>query len=221
MTVSVVIPFESDDPRRIANLSIVQAFYAAEFPDWEIVVSGNDPLLEGSFHARSRNLGAFLAQGRLLVFNDADSLCPAAHIQEAVTLASDSPGLVLAYTDYCRLSEAETRMVTPGSYEYAFDAPIDWAMWGGSSMSSGCLAIRRRCFEDVKCFDASWLHGFEDYDFAQRCAQRWPLRRIAGKLTHLWHPRPDIEPEVFDRGRYQETWPLGLPSWHQVEVGVI
>ena len=215
----MVIPFESNDPHRLALLAIVEAFYAAEFPDWQVVVSGNDPACDESCHAGSRNLGAFLSQGDVLVFNDADSLCPAAHIQEAVTLATDSPGLVIAYTDYCRLSEAETRAVTPANYEYAFDAPIDWAMWGATSMSSGCIAIQRRCFEDVEGFDASWLHGFEDYDFAQRCAQRWPLRRVAGKLTHLWHPRPNVEPEVYDHGRYQETWPM-LPTFERVGTSV-
>ncbi len=107
----------------------------------------------------------------MLVFNDGDSLVPAARMREAIRLAESEPGLVFAYTVYVRENQA--------------GVPV-WAMGGSASMA--CVAIRRDCFDEVGGFDEGYEGwGYEDLDFVRRCAERWPLRRVDGEVVHLWH----------------------------------
>jgi hypothetical protein len=189
VTVSVVIPFQSKDEHRLANLGMILDYYRTEFPNWQLVIQpleGDDG--PAARIARARNNGAKLATGDVLVFNDADSLVPAANVHRAVGMAEYAPGLVFAWREYLRLERGLLR-----SYRDALGAPAGWSMM--DSLSCGCSAISRACFDEMGGFDETWERGFEDYDFAQRCSELWPLRRIDGPLKHLWHPRPDIEPE--------------------------
>jgi hypothetical protein len=204
VTVSVVIPFQSKDEHRLVNLGMILDYYRSEFPDWQIVIAPNRPDANLDHPAQvladARNHGAKLATGDVLVFNDADSLVPAANVHRAVGMAEYAPGLVFAWREYLRLDRGLLR-----SYRDALGAPAGWSMM--DSLACGCSAISRDCFDKVGGFDRSWLGGFEDYDFAQRCSQLWPLRRIDGPLKHLWHPRPATEPETSpDAERYFDLY---------------
>jgi GT2 family glycosyltransferase len=148
----------------------------------------------------ARNYGARGAHHATLVFNDADSLCKPEQVRWMVRLAEQAPGLVFGFTVYSRLAD-----VPITHWPDAFTAPVEWQMF--HSLSSGCIAIRRECFEEVGGYDETWQYGFEDYDFAQRCAKLWPLRRVEGELYHLYHPRPAVEPENGpDAARYAEMY---------------
>lgn len=58
--------------------------------------------------------------------------------------------------------------------------------------SMGCAAISLECFRGVGGFDEQYVGwGYEDVDFASRCAERWPLRRVPGPAFHLWHGERD------------------------------
>jgi hypothetical protein len=156
--------------------------------------------------ANARNVAARDTDAPILVFNDADSLCKPEQIREMVRLAEEAPGLVFGFTVYSRLADAPIN-----HWSEAFTAPVEWQMF--NSLSSGCIAIRRDCFEQVGGYDETWQYGFEDYDFAQRCAKLWPIRRVEGELYHLWHPRPAVEPEDGpDAERYHSLYGDCRPS---------
>jgi len=120
----------------------------------------------------------------ILVFNDADTVVPHEQIRKAVTLAREAPGLVYAYDLYLRLDR---------------DGRIERELYSPPSM--GCAAISRECFEQVGGFDESYSGwGYEDVDFARRCQELWPIRRVTGEARHLWHGgrRNDDSPEDSD-----------------------
>lgn len=154
--------------------------------------------------ARARNQGAEMAASDVLVFNDADSLVSGFQIIRAITAARQEPGLVLAYSRYRRLTRASTDRILADGWK-AEHVESDWQ--SETSLSSGCVAISAACFDEIGGYDETWLDGFEDYDFALRCNERWGNRRVPGDLLHLWHERPAVEPEAGrDADRYRERW---------------
>lgn len=151
----------------------------------------------------ARNYGAAHTTEDMLVFNDADTICPPAQIREAVRLAGERPGLVFAYDLYVRVGERGSRAYLAGG------GPIegcgsDQEIFNSGSM--GCVAISRACFEQVGGFDESYQGwGYEDLDFAQRCGALWPNRRVSGPVYHLWHGdrRADDSPLDSDAAQVQ------------------
>jgi hypothetical protein len=129
-------------------------------------------------------------------FIDADTITPHEQIEQALDWAEADPGLVYGYTIYQRLDD-QGRVTR----ELTFNG------------SMGCAAISLKCFDKVGGFDESFIGwGYEDLDFAQRCACYWPLRRVDGIATHLWHGfrNPDDSPSdslpdevAANRQRYQ------------------
>lgn len=218
MKPSVCIPYveQGQSPRRDRSFSLVVDLYVMELPDFIKPHSGNRSVhlsdLPRDWSLRSitqkvsyaRNALADMSDEAVILFNDADSLCKPEQIREAVRLAEEAPGLVFAFTNYCRLSQKTTESLT--SWRDACDAPVEWEMYG--SNSSGCVAISRESFLQVGGYDETWLDGYEDYDFAFRCAEMFgPNRRVEGDLIHLFHPRPAVEPENGrDRERFEKKW---------------
>jgi N-terminal domain of galactosyltransferase len=129
----------------------------------------------------SRNYGVGNVEAPVVVFNDADTVCPPGQIREAVRLAGERPGLVFAYDLYVRLAEG-VQPPEGDDFPHSIDRIIE------NSGSMGCVAISRACFEEVGGFDESYSGwGYEDLDFAQRCQALWPNRRVSGPVYHLWH----------------------------------
>jgi N-terminal domain of galactosyltransferase len=132
----------------------------------------------------ARNNGFDHVDDDPVVFNDADTIVPANQIRAAVLLAQATGSLVYAYDLYLR----RTRL---GAIERELFMPP----------SVGCVAISRASFQDVGGFDELYQGwGYEDVDFAQRCAGRVGVRRITGTAEHLWHGdrRRDDSPEDSD-----------------------
>lgn len=133
----------------------------------------------------ARNAGAKIALDEVLVFNDADTICPAGQIRAAIVSAKASGSLVYAYTVYQREDP---------------DGRVMQEMVNPPSM--GCAAIRRDAFRQIGGFDERFRGwGYEDIDFAERCmAELGPILRIDGHARHLWHGerRSDDAPEDSD-----------------------
>lgn len=168
--IETVVPFYGDDWLRRRNLARVKAHLeagneqAVAFPLW--IVGG-----EARSPGTARNLAVELCVSPVVVFNDADSICPFDQIVEAVRLAAEAPGLVFAYTLYVRRDEQGREQ------EPQFQSP-----------SMACAAISLESFEQVGGFDPEYVGwGYEDLDFALRCNRLWPNRRVDGPVYHLWH----------------------------------
>lgn len=162
---TVVVPWlpESSPERKAACRRVTDSLIADGFGP---LLANASPWSPGA----ARNRGAELAYGPVLIFNDADTLVPGEQIREAAMLALEAPGLVYGYRLYMRKGEPVSN-----GFEL-FDPP-----------SAGCIAIRRDCYEQLGGF-AEWEGwGYEDCDFAKRAAALWPIRRVEGVATHLWH----------------------------------
>lgn len=176
----VVVPYRygSTGPRLHNMLRVVEHLKGTGLRKH---VAGAEPWSPGA----ARNNGARMEpQAEVYVFNDADTVCPHEQIATAVKLAREAPGLVYAYDLYVRKTEDGR------DGETIFNAP-----------SMGCVAISGPCFRELGGFDDSYVGwGYEDLEFANRAAQRWPLRRVPGPVWHLWHGerRDDDAPEDSD-----------------------
>lgn len=143
---------------------------------------------------RARNFAVTqLPSAGVVVFNDADSICPPEQIRAAIMLASAQPGLVFAYDLYCRWTQQATEKWCASADPWnELGKPIPSLAFDGkpifNSGSMACVAISRACFEEVGGFDESYVGwGYEDLDFAWRCNKLWPNRRVSGPVYHLWH----------------------------------
>ena len=170
MSQSVVIPYlwpDEDGPRAKNIATVFSHLRDAGFAPDTWVGNSSDPWSPG----RDRNRLALGKTDPIIVFNDADSICPIDQMYQAIRLATEAPGLVFAYDLYVRRTkdgrDGETFMGSP---------------------SMACVAISRACFEEVGGFDESYVGwGYEDLDFAMRCNALWPNRRVTGPVYHLWH----------------------------------
>jgi hypothetical protein len=196
MTVSVIIPWESDDPTRKANLVDVLTYFGEEFPDWRVFLSPTG----GDFNrARAINRGVAATSGDVLVFNDADTLVHPVQLERAVQLASEAPGIVYAYTRYCRLSQFRTEVLNGDYPTMLRQTAFVWEL--DNAGSQGCIALSRAFFEEAGGLDEEFEGwGFEDLAFAAVCAKLADGRRVPGNLIHLWHPPHDGRSEE-DRDR--------------------
>jgi len=167
----VVIPWKSDSSALRVEACKTVVEYLRSVTALRVVRSDcGEPWSPG----RARNYGArrLLWDADPVVFVDADTIVPPDQIASAIRLAREAPGLVYGYTLYLRQRPGRL------GYEDEFMAPP----------SMGCVAISRESFELVGGFDERFVGwGYEDVEFAQRCAERWPLRRVDGVATHLWH----------------------------------
>lgn len=158
----------------------------------------------------ARNRAAFLTTDPVIVFNDADTVCPARQIAAAISTAAASGSLVYAYTVYQR-EDADGR--------------VDRELINPPSM--GCVAISRAAFDRVGGFDerfSGW--GYEDVDFARRCqSSLGPIRRIDGAVRHVWHgdrhpddsPMDTVERDVrANRDLMGEIQAGRVPAWSTV-----
>jgi hypothetical protein len=186
VNVGVVVPWidNGNTQRRAAQQRVTQ-----HLRDGGYVVYVGSPFDEDASPGAARNEGADYAIDEgcdLLVFNDADSIVSYRQLDALVDTATAAPGLVFGYSLYKRL-DREMRC-----YQEIWAAP-----------SMGCVAIQASCFDEVGGFDTGFQGwGYEDVEFANRCAALWPLRRVDGPLYHLWHGerRDDDSPTDSDPG---------------------
>lgn len=128
MKVSVIIPFRDRglDPRRAANLEVVQAWWYIHGFDVQIVDDG----LEGDAQFnRHRAYNAAVSRNTetdVFVFTEADMLIFPTQITEAVHRASRSRGLVVPFTQYRYLSDDRTAFIRD---LYHDDEPEDTVNW--------------------------------------------------------------------------------------------
>lgn len=173
MSAAVVVPWRSHAARTARARVLPQVLEHVHKAGLPVLLA--DPPVDPQDWSpgRARNYGVTLLADRfeVVVFNDADTICPVEQLLEAATLAAESPGLVYAYTLYVRRGPSG-RPEPP-----IFNAP-----------SMGCAAVSTDTLWRVGGFDEGFVGwGYEDVAFARSCGELEPIRRVDGPCYHLWH----------------------------------
>jgi hypothetical protein len=201
MTVSVVVPWLPGCSHREAAWEWVQARYAENHPDWEIVTGTTHPF------SRSRGIlaAAAKATGDVLVVADADVYTDPTAAVEAVA----ESGWAIPHLMLHRLSEESTAQVLAGAdwrgLPLSEDNQQDSRPYKGHETGT-LVVLRRDVFDDVIPDPRYLAWGQEDgsWSRALRVLVGQPWRGVAD-LPHLWHPAP---PRLNRRVGSEDSMPL-------------
>lgn len=108
--VKVIIPFRDRgiDPRRSANLDVVQAWWYAHKFEPAIVDDGLVGDQQFNRHRAYNRAVARFPNTQVFIFAEADMLIHPTQVRIAVNKAAESPGLVVPFTQYRYLSDSMT-----------------------------------------------------------------------------------------------------------------
>ena len=204
-TVRIITAYQPGEPSRDKPYRIVRSWL--ESFGWPMIVVGGVPGEQYNC-GHSKNQGVRDSPGDpddVLVITDADCLCPAAQIRQAVWLALQRPGIV-AMGDAIRIME-QTDMDAIETWEHAV-APSLRGELRPTDNTPQLFAIRRDAFDHLGGYDEGYVgYGFEDYDFRYRASRMWEHRSVPGAIVHLWHEpaREKVMPGEIFRAN-QERW---------------
>jgi hypothetical protein len=183
MTVSVLIPFASDDPWRRRARAHVTDWYEAQGFD---VVEGTCP---GSWRkAVAVGDAARRASGEILVVADADCLCDG--VAPAVAAVEADAPWAIPHTLVHRLDEPATEAVYAGVSPAATTGRAQRPYRGFAG--GGIVVLPRDTWDRIPIdprFEG-WGQEDEAWAMALTCLAGRPAR-LAGDLHHLWHPPPE------------------------------
>lgn len=161
----------------------------------------------GDVFSRSDALNAAVQSLRpdVVVALDADLLIPDCQLNAAVRLAVEAPGMVVPFTEGRYLSEAATGAVYDGANPWLQQPRWLFSVSEVTPLLGGCNVLSFDTFDRA----GGWPDGFagwghEDVAFAAACAKVAPLRRVAGPMVHLHHPKDDptyVGAEVVEANR--------------------
>jgi hypothetical protein len=200
--ISIIIPFQSEDPVRLAIFDWVYRYWRNALPDAEIIVAGNG---ETPFHkTRAVNDGVARSHGDILVIMDGDCYMSALTITALAgrIRQARSEGRKLWYIPYrrfYRLTKAASEKLLFSSPEhplYISDPPLHgWAEHVETSSSGhwwGALiqVMPREAFVAADGMDLRFQGwGGEDVSFMHKVDTLWGKHKtFNGPVFHIWHP---------------------------------
>jgi len=184
----VLIPFRDrgTDWRRAANLEASLQWWRARGINPVVV---DDGLAGDAQFNRSRayNRGAELSKADILCYIEADLLIPVNQLYDAVRLASQGPGLVVAFSKFLAMIERDTELVRAG-----FIPPVQACaqqMRGDNQSIGAANIVSRRSLEMTGGFDENFSgHAYDDdateLAFRICCG---PTRFVNGPGYHMYH----------------------------------
>lgn len=134
MKAQVIIPFrlrEGADPRRAANLEIVQAWWYTHGFDPKIVSDGLDGDAQFNRHRAYNRAVSGNPDTDCYIFAEADMLIHPEQINLGVRLALRQPGLVVPFTRYHYLSDEKTAYLREVYHDMDTASVAEW--WGRAS----------------------------------------------------------------------------------------
>lgn len=129
MHTQVIIPFrlrEGADPRRQANLDIVHAWWYAHGFEPQIVSDGLVGDAQFNRHRAYNRAVEMFPETEVFVFTEADMLIHPSQILAAVKRADEKPGLVVPFTQYRYLSDANTEAFRSFYYDLPNDVTAEF-----------------------------------------------------------------------------------------------
>lgn len=189
MSAVALVPRRADSGPRDRLWEWCRAHWAEAMPDMPIIEGHDDN--EGPFNrSRAMNRARALAPDADVAFIlDADVILSNEQIEESITIARDTGGACIAYTDWLGLNQKGTERILTG-YVGSWDRFVkDRYKHSVSSAVAVPLALWDRAtgFDERFC---GW--GFEDSAFmdALHTFGGRPTR-LAGNVWHLFHHRTE------------------------------
>jgi hypothetical protein len=205
--VEVIIPFRDRgiDPRRGANLDVVDAWWFMHGFDPKVVTDGLEGDAQFNRH-RAYNRAVAANPADVYVFTEADMLIHPDQITQAVRLAVRKPGLVVPFTQYRYLDDTSTEVLRDGYHDDSISKPHWWgepahsptsvfAWIPESTMDNGrsigaVNVVSRETLELTGGFtEATEGNWYDDRiieeGFKFLCDQ--PTQHVPGPAVHLYH----------------------------------
>lgn len=190
-SVSVVIPFRSEDPERNALYRWCLARWDALHPEAEIITT-HDDRIDGPFcRSRAVNRGAEFASGDVLVIADADIAVRHGQVAAGLERLDAGATWVLPYRRMVHLTGSWTLAVLAASPW--FDLPdrvhAEAVRFQSTASVCGMVMIRRDDYRAIGGNDERFMSwGHEDVAFAMKAdTLLGDVHRTDGDVVHLYH----------------------------------
>jgi glycosyltransferase involved in cell wall biosynthesis len=223
VAVSIVIP--AYNAARFIEPCLRAAMAVAEPREWEVIVVNDGSTdetasLAESFgvcvlhHAESkgaaatRNHGARVSRGAILIFLDSDVVVPEATLPMFVDRLRESPEI------HAVGAHASPRNLTPSfsadfvglRHSHAFYSQPMTDIVGVSCFQSECGAVRREVFESVGGYPEKYSHaGMEDYEFGHELERLGYINVLLADASYDHHYRT-LWPRCHEVARRAARW---------------
>lgn len=192
MRVVVLVPRRADNGPRDRVWAWVANRWAAELPEWDVVIGDHDAG-EGLFNRSEALNRAAATAGRwdVAMIADSDSFVGRVEALAAVGWAGSTGRLTYAHSVFRYLSRQMSASVLDG-FMGDWMPGVDWSL---NNTQSSMLAVPRVLWDEVGGFDSRFCGwGMEDVAFASACeTMGGAANRVPGSVWHLWHP-PSTDP---------------------------
>ena len=186
MKISVLIPFRSQDPQRIALWNYLRPQWEALAPDVELCSTTDTDDPEQTFSiARGMNRCRQLATGDVLLVHGADQLPPRPDTWARIRSTMKTAPWMWVYSHWMQVQPWPTRIILAGAdpYQAAIGPTFDhnWAV----------CAVRPDVWDAIGGFDERFIGwGPEDVAFHTMLRVLYPDGSDAGEgvMYALWHP---------------------------------
>jgi len=138
------------------------------------------------------NAGIRGCDADVIVAHDGDMLPPPDSLTEAIAAAADADGMVQPFDRLHYATQAATRSLWAADVVPAkVDTEFEFSPSSTVPLLGGVNVLSRSTWERA----GGWLDRFagwgcEDMAFAAQCSTLVaPVRRVAGGMVHLWHPK--------------------------------
>lgn len=198
MDVRFLVPWRSDDEYRDKLWDYCRARWERDFPGIPIVMGESPP---GPFNRSAAINDAAEGEWDIAVVLDADVMCKAEQVHEAITAAWGMGHLTFAFDEYRGLTPHMTAKVLSDepvrnqwSPQPQWQAPEVWnkgVRFRSTIHESSVVVVPRELWDELDGFDERFVGwGQEDVAFAQAARViGGETHRIPGPVWHLWHAR--------------------------------
>ena len=214
--ISLLIPFQSDDPQRYENVEWVKKYWHAQLPGAQILIGQDrvslaDPKIPFS-KSTAVNDAARKAKGDIFVIVDGDGYVDAGSVLNCVKTIRRArrEGKRLWYVPYrqfYRLTKEASRRVLDSSPKQPFKfpsppSPEDVQESSGVQLGHWYGAMIQILPKEAFCNVGGWDERFRGWGGEDHAAMRatdtlyWPHKTLQMQVLHLWHPMLTVDSQA-------------------------